>query len=324
MLLLMLLLASFASAEGQAASLLRLEKTVELPDVQGRIDHMSVDVKGQRLFVSALGNNTVEVIDVKEGKRIKTISGLKEPQGVLYVSDDDRLYVANAKDGSVEIFDGTSYALLKTIDFGDDADNLRYDAGHRLVYVGYGSGALAAIDNQGNKAGEIKLDAHPESFQLDKDDSRIYVNLPKSRKVAVLDRDKNSILTTWGTGMALANYPMALDEANHRLFVVTRFPARLLVFNTDTGKTIQSLLVVGDCDDVFYDKTRKRIYASGGEGAISVVEQKDADHYADDGRIATVKGARTSFFSSDLDRFLIAVRRQGSQPAAIRIFAPLS
>lgn len=324
MILLVLLLAAKAFVQGQETPLLRLEKTVDLPDVQGRIDHMSVDVKGHRLFVSALGNNTVEVVDVKEGKRIKTITGLKEPQGVLYVPDNDRLYVANAKDGSLEIFDGTSYALLKTIDYGHDADNLRYDSGHRLVYVGYGSGALAAIDNQGNKAGEIKLDAHPESFQLDKDDSRIYVNLPKSGKVGVLDRDKHTIIRTWGTGMALANYPMALDEANHRLFVVTRFPARLLVFNTDTGKTIQSLPVVGDCDDVFYDKTRKRIYASGGEGGISVVEQKDADHYTDAGRIATVKGARTGFFSPDLDRFFLAVRREGAQPAAIRIFAPLS
>lgn len=265
----------------------------------------------------------MEVIDVKEGKRIKTISGLKEPQGVLYVPDDDRLYVANSKDGRVEVFDGTSYALLKTIDFGDDADNLRYDAGHRLVYVGYGSGALATIDNQGNKAGEIKLDAHPESFQLDKDDSRIYVNLPKSHKIAVLDPEKHTITATWGTGTASANYPMALDEADHRLFVVTRFPARLLVFNTDTGKTIQSLPEVGDCDDVFYDKARKRIYASGGEGAISVIKQKDADHYADAGRISTVKGARTSFFSPDLDRFFLAVRRQGSQPAAIRIYVPI-
>jgi DNA-binding beta-propeller fold protein YncE len=241
---------------------------------------------------------------------------------VLYVPDNDRLYVANGKDGSVKIFDGSSYALLKTIEYGDDADNLRYDTGRQRVYVGYGSGAIGEIDNRGEKAGEIKLDAHPESFQLNKDDSRIYVNLPKSRKVAVLDRDKHSVVTTWGTGMALANYPMALDEGDHRLFVVTRFPARLLVFNTDTGKTVQSLSVVGDCDDVFYDKARKRIYASGGEGAISAFEQKDADHYGDAGRITTVKGARTSFFSADLDRFFLAVRREGSQPAAIRIFKP--
>jgi DNA-binding beta-propeller fold protein YncE len=315
----MILLALVGWAEGQTPSLLRLEKTVELPDVQGRIDHMSVDVKGQRLFVSALGNNTVEVIDLRKGKRIKTIGDLKEPQGVLYVPDSDRLYVASGKDGSVRIFDGTSYTVLKTIEYGDDADNLRYDSRRQRVYVGYGSGAMAEIDNQGNKAGETKLDAHPESFQLDKDDSRIYVNLPKSHKVAVLDREKRTVLATWGTGVAFANYPMALDEADHRLFVVTRFPARLLVFDTDSGKTIQSLPVIGDCDDVFYDRTRKRIYASGGEGGISVFEQKDADHYADSERIPTVKGARTSFFSPDFDRFFLAVRRQGSQPAAVRI-----
>lgn len=322
MLGLMVLLALVGWSEGQTPSLLRLEKTVELPDVQGRIDHMSVDVKGQRLFVSALGNNTVEVIDLREGKRIKTIGGLKEPQGVLYVADNDRLYVANGKDGTVRIFDGTSYALLKTIELGDDADNLRYDARHQCIYVGYGGGAIAAIDNQGNKGDEIKLDAHPESFQPAKDTSYIYVNLPGSHKVAVLDSDKHSVLAKWGTGMAFANYPMAFDESDHRLFVVTRMPARLLVFDTESGKIIQSLPVVGDCDDLFYDKARKRIYASGGEGAISVVDQKDADHYADSDRIVTVKGARTSFFSSDLDRFFLAVRRQGSQPAAIRIFAP--
>src|SRR6516225_8579917 len=198
------LVLSFLTAvlvSAQAAQPLNLEKTIELPDVQGRIDHMSVDVKGQRLFVSALGNNTVEVIDIKAGKRVKTITGLAEPQGVLYVPTNDRIYVANAKDGSVRIFDGTSYALLKTIDYGDDADNLRYDAGKQTTVVGYGSGALGEIDPEGRKAAETKLDAHPESFQLEKSSPRIYVNLPRSRKIAVIDRDKHTITARWGTGM---------------------------------------------------------------------------------------------------------------------------
>jgi DNA-binding beta-propeller fold protein YncE len=320
--LLTILLLFAASAWGQASRPLRLEKTIELPDVQGRIDHMSVDVKGGRLFVSALGNNTVEVIDGKAGKRVKTIGGLPEPQGVLYVPAIDRLYVANAKDGSVRIFDGSSYAPIKTIDYGDDADNLRYDPDHKRIYVGYGSGALAEIDEEGNKVGEIKLDAHPESFQLEKDSPRIYVNLPKSRKVVVLDREKRAIIASWPVGIALANYPMALDQADHRLFVITRLPARLLVFDTTTGKIVQRLPAVGDCDDVFYDQTAKRIYASGGEGAISVFEQQVADHYKESVRITTVKGARTSFFSSELDRLFLAVRRQGTQSAAIQVYAP--
>lgn len=321
--LLLIVVASAALAWGQSNEPLRLEKTIELPDVQGRIDHMSIDVKGQRLFVSALGNNTLEIIDVKAGKRIKTITGLAEPQGALYVPENDRIYVANSKGGSVRIFDGTSYALLKTIDYGDDADNLRYNAQHGRVYVGYGSGGLGEIDKDENKTSNIKFDSHPESFQLEKDSAKIYVNLPKSRKVAVVDRQKHAIIATWGTGMALANYPMALDEKDHRLFVVTRYPARLLVFNTDTGSIVQKLPAVGDCDDVFFDAKRKRIYASGGEGAISIFEQKDPDHYSAAGRIQTVMGARTSFFSADLDRFFLAVRRQGPQPAAIKVFDPL-
>jgi len=318
----MILFAFAAVAWGQAAQPLRLEKTIDLPEVQGRIDHLSVDVKGQRLFVSALGNNTVEVVDIKAGKRIKTIGGLQEPQGVLYVPSTGRLYVANAKDGNVRVFDGNSYAALKTLDYGDDADNLRYDAGRKRIYVGYGSGALGEIDDEGNKAGEIKLDAHPESFQLEKDGPRIYVNLPKSRKIAVLDREKHAIIATWPIGMALANYPMALDQADHRLFVMTRFPARLLVFDTNTGKTIQRLPAVGDCDDVFYDQARKRIYASGGEGGISVFEQQDTDHYKESARITTVEGARTAFFSPELDRLFLAVRRKGAQAAQVRVFAP--
>jgi len=191
-----------------------------------------------------------------------------------------------------------------------------------MIYVGYGSGALGEIDGDGNKVGDTKLDAHPESFQLEKNSSRIYVNLPKSRKVVVVDRDKRIVVATWKTDTAFANYPMALDENEHRLFVVTRLPARLLVFNTDTGAIVEKLTAVGDCDDVFYDANRKRIYASGGDGAISAFEQKDADHYAELARIATVKGARTSFFSPELDRLFLAVRREGSQPAAIHIFAP--
>jgi DNA-binding beta-propeller fold protein YncE len=238
------------------------------------------------------------------------------------VPENNRLYVANDEDGSVRVLDGTTFAPLQRLDYRDDADNLRYDSEHQHVYVGYGSGGLGEIDAKGQKIGEIKLDAHPESFQLEKNSSRIYVNLPKSLKIAVVDREKRTILQTWRTDGATANYPMALDEADHRLFVVSRFPARLLVFDTNTGKIIQSLSAVGDCDDVFYDKKRKRIYVSGGEGAISVFEQQDADHYKANARIPTIKGARTSFFSPELDRFYLAVRRQGSQPASIQVFDP--
>lgn len=242
---------------------LRLEKTIPLPDVKGRIDHMSIDVKNQRLFMAALGNNTVEVIDVAHGKRIHSIPGLHEPQGVLYLPDVNRLYVANGDDGTLRIFDGASYEPIKSIKLGDDADNVRFDAAAKHVYVGYGSGALAALNEDGTKVAEIGLDAHPESFQLEKNGPRLFVNLPKSRKVAVVDRTKGSIVATWQTGGALSNYPMALDEDDRRLFIVCRLPARLLILDTNTGRIVENLPVIGDSDDVFYDADRKRIYATG-------------------------------------------------------------
>jgi YVTN family beta-propeller protein len=300
---------------------LRLEKTIPLPDVQGRIDHMSIDVKNHRLFVAALGNNTVEVIDTEQGKRIRTIPGLHEPQGVLYLPEANRLYVANGDDGTLRIFDGSSYEFIKSIKLGDDADNVRFDPGKKHVYVGYGSGALAVTSEDGTKIADISLDAHPESFQLEKNGPRLFVNLPKSRKVAVVDRTQGSVLATWGTGGVFSNYPMALDEDDQRLFIVCRLPARLVVLDTKTGKVIQKLPVIGDSDDVFYDRARRRIYATGGEGGISVYQQQGPDRYQAIAKLQTVKGARTGFFSPDLNQLFVAVRRQGSEPAAIRIYS---
>lgn len=310
-----------AIAGAQAAAPLKLERTVELADVEGRIDHFAIDNRNRRLFVAALGNNTVEVIDFQNGKRLHTIRGLAEPQGLLLLPDENRLYVANAKDGTCRIFDATSFQLLKTIELGDDADNIRFDPAAKRIWVGYGNGALGALDSSGNKVGNIALPTHPESFQLEKNGPRIFVNLPKLKKVAVVDRNKSAVIANWGADAALLNYPMALDEANKRLFIICRTPARLLVLNTGSGALVANIPSVGDSDDVFYDQSAKRLYASGGEGAILVYQQVDPDHYREISRIETLKGARTSFFSADLGRFFLAVRRQGRKPAAIWIYA---
>jgi YVTN family beta-propeller protein len=306
-----------------ASEPLKVETTIPMAEVQGRIDHLSIDVKGQRLFVAALGNNSLEVIDLRENKRVHTINGLAEPQGVAYIPSANRLFVANAKDGSVRAFDVDSWKILKSISYGDDADNLRHDPSSGHIWVGYGGGALGEFDQEGKKLADIKLDAHPESFQLERNGSRIFVNLPGSRKIAVVDRKTRAVVESWGTGGPLANYPMALDERDHRLFVVTRLPGRLIVLDTDQGKRVATLPAIGDCDDVFYDERRHRIYAIGGEGGISIFQQRDADHYDELGRIKTVSGARTGFYSAELDKLYLAVRKHESQPAEIRVYAPM-
>jgi DNA-binding beta-propeller fold protein YncE len=314
------MLASAPSGQAQAPSPLRLERKIELPDVEGRIDHMTVDPRGRRLFMAALGNDTVEVFDLRAGKRVQTVRGVAEPQGLLFRPIANRLLVASGGDGSVRVLDGSSFEPIQKVVLGEDADNLRIDPANARVWVGYGDGALAAIDLKGAKLADIPLGAHPESFQLETSGPRIFVNLPNARKVGVLDRDKGAVIARWSTGDAGANFPMALDEGHKRLFVGCRSPARLLVLSTETGAIVATLPTVGDSDDVFYDEAAKRLYVSGGEGAIVVYRQADADRYEQVARIATVKGARTSFFSAALDRLFLAVPRDGQNPASLWVY----
>lgn len=317
----LLLLLMGPPAHAQTDSMLRLVQTVPLAGVEGRIDHFSIDLKGERLFVAALGNNTVEVIDLRAGKRIRSLSGFHEPQGVAFVGDYNKLFVANAKGGACDILDASSFKPIKSVKFSDDADNIRYDAKAHVVYVGYGSGALGIIDAaNGEQRGAIKLTAHPESFQLEQSGSRIFVNTPDAGSIAVLDREKKAKLADWSFPKAKANYPMALDEKHHRLYVGFRKPATLAVFDTESGKVVAEVQIPGDADDVFYDASRQQIYVSGGEGFIGLIQQQDADRYTAAKKIASAAGARTSLFVPELSRLYLAVPHRGAQGAEIRVF----
>jgi len=312
---LFLLLAGGAHSQGP--QVLSPVAHIDLPNVDGRIDHFSADLKGQRLFISALGNHTVEVLDVQSGKRLRTLSDLAEPQGAYYDPASDRLFVACAKDGAVKVFDGSSYQLLNTIKFSADADNVRYDArGHRVV-VGYGDGALAFLDSNGKKTGEIALGGHPESFQLEKTGTRVFVNVPDKKEIQVADVVKNTVLAKWPVTSALKNYPMALDEAHHRLLIGCRAPARMLVIDTETGKQTASVEIVGDTDDLFYDAAKSRVYVIGGQGFVDVLVQNDADHYERPAHLATAAGARTGLFVTDWGKLFVAVPHRGEQRAEI-------
>jgi len=309
------------NAQAEESSPLRLTQTIILPNVEGRIDHMAANVKGQRLFIAALGNSSLEVVDLRANKHLQSIGGFHEPQGVGFIPEFTKLFVANGKSGACDILFGSSFKRIKSVKFADDADNVRYDATARRVYVGYGNGALGIIDPvNGNQIGDIKLDGHPESFQLEKSGPRIFVNIPTAKQIAVVDREKRVVIAAWPTGGASANYPMALDEEQHRLFVGFRKAAKVAVFNTESGKSVANLDSAGDADDVFYDDSRRRIYVSGGEGFLSIFQQKDADHYEQIGKIPTAAGARTSLFVPELSRLYLAVPHRGSQGAEVRVY----
>ena len=221
----------------------------------------------------------------------------------------------------MEIFDGSTYKPLHTVQFADDADNLRYDAPARRLFVGYGAGALGIIDPEtGKHSGDIMLTGHPESFQLETGGRRIFVNVPDAKHVAVLDRQRDESITNWALPQAKANFPMSLDEAHQRLFVGCRKPGTLVVFDTASEKPVTSIDTVGDADDLFYDASRRRIYVSGGDGTLDVIAQDDPDHYTRIARLTTALGARTSLFVPELERLYLAVPHRGNQPAEIRVF----
>jgi DNA-binding beta-propeller fold protein YncE len=298
----------------------RFEKEIPLAGVEGRIDHLSMDVEGQRLFVSALGNDSVEVIDLRSGERIHSIPGLKEPQGSLYDPDAKRLYVGSGGDGTLRSYDGQSFAPLGTANLGDDADNVRYDSQTKRIVVGFGGGGLATFDTNLKMISNVKLPVHPESFQLEKEGARAFVNLPDDSSIGVVDRKRNELSDRWHVSAALANFPMALDENHKRLFVGCRKPARLLVLDTGSGKLVAELPTVSDTDDLFYDAARNRIYVIGGEGYIDVYKQENADQYQHISRIATSAGARTGLFVPAFSHLFVAAPRRGSKPARILVY----
>jgi DNA-binding beta-propeller fold protein YncE len=298
------------------------EKTIPMQKVEGRIDHMAADVAGQRLFVAALGNNTVEVLDLKTGKTIQSLPGFAEPQGIAYVPELDRVFVANGADGSCRILDGHSFKTISSVPCGDDADNVRYDAGPKHIYVGYTS-ALAVLDaRNGAKLADIKLAGHPESFRLESGGPRIFVNVPKADQIAIVDREKGTVTETWPLKEAKANFPLILDETNHRLFAGCRKPAKLLVFDASApgGRLVTTVAISSDTDDLFFDVRNKLIYVSCGQGVIDVIKQIGADSYAKLKAISTPAGARTSLFVPELNMFCLAVPHLGAQSAEIRIF----
>jgi len=252
---------------------LLLVQEIPLPNVGGRIDHFTFDGKRKRVIGAALGNNTVEVVDTFAGKDIHSIIGAANPQGLVYVGEFDRLFVANGTDGKLRIYDGDSFSLLNTVDIGEDADNVRYDPAGKRVYVAFGGdeeGSIAVIDAASGKRLEdvAKLDAHPESFQIATSKPVIYANIATKAKVVVIDRNTHKV-TNWPLKSGKANYPMVLDEADRRLFVVTRKPAQLVVLDSDSGATVASVPCVSDADDLYFDTENVSIFPEARASSVS-------------------------------------------------------
>jgi YVTN family beta-propeller protein len=308
-------------AQSAPAQLLSVETKIDLGAIKGRIDHLAIDLDRHRLYVAELGNDTVAVIDLQQRKVVNRLTGLKEPQGIAYEPSTDTVYVANGGDGSVRLYKGADLRPLTQLSLGEDADNVRVDPVTHYVWVGYGRGALAAIDAASMKTVvEIPIPGHPESFRLDPDSSRIFVNVPDAGEIAVVDRKARRQIASWKTSPLTANYPLILDGPQS-VIAVFRHPARLGIFQKQDGRPLQSLDTCEDSDDLFADAKRRRLYVTCGEGFVEIFAHEGAG-YRSIAKLATSSGARTSLFAPELDRLYLAVRAHGNEAAAVWVLRP--
>ena len=314
-----ILLSSSLTSPAESGAKLRLIETIPLADVEGRIDHLAIDLAHRRLFVCALGNDSLEVVDLNRGERIRSVAVPGRPQGVSYIDDSNRLVVTSEQRGTCEVFDGTSLAKLGQVRLGDDADNLRYDVDSGRLYAGFGDGGLAVVDPRSMKQiRSIMLGGHPEAFALERNGKRIFVNLPNAREVAVVDRENGAVEARWKPDVASENFPIAFDEAERRLFVGCRNPAAIIVLDTKGGQVVVKIDISGDVDDLFYDEKRRRLYAICGAGFVEVVSQLGPDSYRLLEKVSTASGARTGLFVAELEELFVALPRRGSKTAEIR------
>jgi DNA-binding beta-propeller fold protein YncE len=308
----------FGAASAAAQSLV-LAQTIELQAVSGRIDHLDIDLEGNRLFVAALAAGSLEVIDLRAGKRIARFMPLSEPQGVAYLPARRRVVVASGGSGRVEAYESAPSAVASVGNL-DDADNVRFDVSSDQLFVGYGH-ALAALDPQTLAVTRrIELPGHPEAFELEPSGRRVFVNVPSAGQIVVVDRQSGTIASTWAVTGAAGNFPMALDDSSNRLYVATRRPALLQAYDTTTGKRVAELPICADPDDLFFDSQRQQLYAICCQGVVEVVRRRESDRYEVAERLETAPGARTGLFVPRLSTLFVAVPARAGTAAQIRAY----
>lgn len=338
--------AQTAAAPAKAPAVLTLARTIPLAHVGGRMDHVGVDVSGRRLFAAAFENHTLEVIDLRAGRQVRTLQ-LDEPQQSCFVPSVNRLFVASSGDGTVKIFDGSTFALVRTVHLSSDADNMRYDAIRKHVLVDYGGekylfgavsarngekdGAVAVMSLKGNIVGRIHVGGHPEALQPEqRSGSRVFINDPDKHEIVVADLASYKVLARWKAGCE--NYPMALDEAHQRLFIFCRNRGDVAVFDSASGRRVASVRATpgASSDDMFWDSSKSRLYVLArilvrgksphvaGPGVVDVIQEEDPDHYRMIAASATGFGAQTGMFVPQRGELFVAARQQpGGQSAEI-------
>jgi len=317
-----------AALQAQAPALRQIG-AISVEGVNGEFDHFAIDLAHRRLYLAAEDQKTVEVFDLSSNKHIDSIRLFQRPHGLIFIPGTSRLIVADGGDGTCKFIDTDPPRLATKLKTALRADAVTYDAATQTGFVANG-GVVAKMDyslvTAFNTAtaqlnGEIKLESKIlEAMAIEKQTSRLFINLMDKNNVTVLDRVKREILAVWPLP---AEQPsaMAFDEPRQRLFVACRKPGRLVVLNTATGKPVTDLPCIGHADDAFYDPATQRIYISGGNGAVSVYKQHSADQYSLEQTVSTGSGAKTSLFVPELKQLFVAIPAGPGRTAQVLIFS---
>jgi DNA-binding beta-propeller fold protein YncE len=318
-----------SSVDAQEKSPLKLIATTPLPGFSGDFDHFAVDLKGNRLFLAAEDHKTVEVFDLRSGKPIHSITGFGQPHAILFLADMNKLIVTDGDDfGRVALVNGENYEIVDSIKLPPGVDGAIFNPVNKAYYVESGGAGAAThllniIDSKNFKqVGDIALPGnHSEAMAVDRAGKKLYVNLTGTNEVGVVDLATRQLTSRWPVPDAKVENSMVLDEPNHRLFIATRQPPKFFVFDIDSGKVAASLPCAPFNDDMWFDRPRKRIYATGSE-TTTVIQQRDADHYEHIAEVPTGFRAKTSILVPELNRLYVAVSGKGRPDAklALQIF----
>jgi DNA-binding beta-propeller fold protein YncE len=315
------------AAQGQTGPPpLKLLQKIPLPGVDGAFDHMGIDVQAQRLFVPAEQHGTVEVLDLRTGKRIRTISEVRWPSTIVYHRETNEIFVSDRSDGTCKVLSGETYELVKAIKLIVGPDNAAYDPSSQYMYIATGGRhaglpytLIAIVDTAtSNHLGDIRVEgANVQAMAFEPAGSKMYAELADKNQVVVIDRQKRAVLTSWPTTPECQGpYAMALDSAHRRLFLGCRMyasqaqwwqPGKMVVFDVDSGRTVATLDAGGGADEMFFDSASQRIYLQGYEGIADVWREIDADHYESIGRVQGGVHGKTSLLVPELKRYYVAV-----------------
>ena len=316
------LLAGIAQADDKA--LPKLQQTIPLETITGekitgRLGHMALDAEKERLYVPARDNNTLHIVDLKRVKIVFNLSDLVEPYDVFYHPMFKKFYVNEIKKGYCEVFYEGSIFPATHLNYHYAASRILYDSKNRMIYAGYDDSIGVFDPTVDNLYGNVVLAGHPEGMAFEEKSDRLFVNVPTANHIAVVDVKDRKVALVIPLGEFKENYAIALDPGNQRLFVSCQNPAKLLVFDTVSGKQVAQLDVVGEVGDVAYDAANRLIYLLSNQGTIQVARQKDADHYEIEGKVSTKKGSSTCYLDPVSGRLFVAVGKE-KEAAEIQIF----